>query len=48
MPKIVHLIKPVNTVLRKNIDKFDNNDFMFIMERIVQIKHKLEEIEGRQ
>ncbi|MBT7881409.1 MAG: hypothetical protein HN624_03060 [Flavobacteriaceae bacterium] len=48
MAKITDLIKPVNNVLRNNIDKLNSDDYSFILERIIQIKNKLIEIESRE
>lgn len=48
MANISNLIEPVNNILRDNKEKFNSDDYSYILERIIQIKHKLIEIQTRE
>jgi len=45
--RISKLIEPVNNVLRNHKKELTSDDYGFILERLIQIKNKLTEIQSR-
>jgi len=44
---ITQFVKPLNTILRKNKDKWNKDDWFYIMQHLKLIIIKLNEIENR-